>query len=362
MMFTVKNYLNLTALCAMMGAASLLSSCDSNVIYEDLAPCENRHAIRFQWNRNMLQADAFAGNVKSVAVYGFDENGVLAFELSQSGDALAQQGYTLPLDSIQPGVYSVVAWCGLDNSEDEDVATRGESFHVSATEIGKTTVQELRCRMEREIENGIHYSREQLYDLYHGTAYGIEIYPKTSENTGDHVYTINLTKDTNNVRVMLQQMGNDVNVQDFSFCIEEANGTLSSDNELLNEDEVINYEPFHTENGVAQTTPGGTRAGDPISSVGVAMAEMKMSRLMADKQSVLTIRNSDGSRVLQIPMTDYALLGRSHEADWMTDQEYLDCQDSYKLMFFLDSNGSWISSTINIQGWTIYKQDSEFGK
>lgn len=351
-MFNVKNYLNWQVACALLGAASLFSSCSDNLIYDDLAPCETRHAIRFQWDTNMVGVDAFRGNVHSVAIYGFDKNDKLAFEFAEKGDALAMQGYTLPITGVEPGEYTVVAWCGLDND------TRSESFLVSDTEIGKTTRQELICRMERDIEDGVHYSREQLYDLYHGTAYGVNIYADNDmEHQGDHIYNVNLTKDTNNVRIMLQQMDKDVHVDDFSFCIEEANGTLGSDNELKNEDEVINYEPFHTDEGVAGVVEGTSRAEGAVEGLGIAIADLKMSRLMARRNSVLTIRNSDGSRVLQIPMTSYALLAKPFDSEGFTDQEYLDRQDNYRLMFFLDSKGTWITSKIMIQDWTFYGDD-----
>lgn len=347
-MFTLKNYLKLPVAAALICAAGMLTSCDSNPIYEDLAPCEARHGIRFQWNTNMVGADAFRGNVHSVAVYGFDKDGVLAFVITEKGDALAQQGYTLPIENVPPGEYTLVAWCGLDND------TPDESFKVEDAVIGETTLQELNCRMERQIEKGTHYSREQLYDLYHGTAYGITIYDnQTPDFAGDHVYTVNLTKDTNNVRVLLQQMGKDVDVRDFSFRIESANGLLASNNELADE-EVINYEPFHSENGVANVD---TRAEGAVTGVGVAVAYMKMSRLMFKKPTVLTIRNGDGSKVLEVPMTEYALLARPFEAISFTEQEYLDRQDDYRLMFFLDSNGSWVDSRVVINSWTIYNQE-----
>ncbi len=348
-MFNVKNYLNWQVACAMLGAASLFASCDS-VIYDDLEPCETRHALRFQWDTNMVGVDAFRGNVHSVAVYGFDKNDRLAFQFEEKGDALAMQGYTLALTGIEPGEYTVVAWCGLDNDATD------ESFIVADTEIGKTTREELICRMEREIEGGVHYSREQLYDLYHGTAYGVSIYDSTDmENQGDHVYLVPLTKDTNNVRIMLQQMDKDVHVDDFLFTIEEANGTLGSENDIL-PDQTINYEPFHTDEGIAGTIEGTTRADGAVEGLGIAIADLKMSRLMARRNSVLTIRNTDGSRVLQIPMTQYALLAKGFEAEGFTDQEYLDRQDNYRLMFFLDSYGNWQSSRIVVNSWTIYKQ------
>lgn len=354
-MSNVKNLLNWQLAAAFLGAASLFASCDS-VIYDDLEPCESRHAISFRWEKNMVGADAFRGNVKSVTVYGFDQYDRLAFQFSEKGDALAMQGYTLPITDVAPGEYTIVAWCGLEND-----GTRAESFIVPQAEIGRTTRQELNCRMEREIRaDGTHHSSKQLFDLYHGTAYGVTIYERNDmEHQGDHIYTVNLTKDTNNVRIMLQQMDKDVYVDDYSFKIEEANGLLGSDNELKT-DPVINYEPFHTAEGVAGIVEGTSRADGAIEGLGIAIADLKMSRLMARRPCVVTIYNSDGSSVLQIPLTEYALLAKPFEAEGFTDQEYLDCQDNYRLMFFLDSKGTWISSRININSWTIYKQPGNF--
>ena len=356
-MFNVKTHLNWPLACAFLGVASLFASCDST-IYEDLPACETRHAVRFVWDTNMLSADAFRGNVHSVAIYGFDKDDKLAFVLEESGDALAMQGYTLAIDvpNLEPGDYTLVAWCGLDNSYDQ--TTRSESFIVSDAEIGITTRQDLLCRMERDVHaDGTHHSAEQLYDLYHGTAYGVTIYDKEDlDHQGDHVYQVNLTKDTNNVRIMLQQFGKDVDVNDFSFRIEEPNGTLGSDNELADE-EVINYEPFEQLNG---SVDAETRADGALDTSNVAIAYLKMSRLMARGQSMGTVSNSTNDKVIQIPLTKYALLARDYEAFDFTDQEYLDRQDNYKLMLFLDSQGNWSSSRIVINSWTIYNQNTDF--
>lgn len=355
-MFNFKNYLNWPVAAAFLGAASLLASCDS-AIYEDLPICESaRYAVRFVWDTNMLSADAFRGNVHSVAVYGFDENDKLAFLLEESGDALKMQGYTLPIEveGLEAGNYTLVAWCGLDNSNED--ATRAESFIATDVEIGKTTRQELKCRMEREVRaDGTHHSAEQLFDLYHGTAYAQIYDEKDPDGLGDHVIQVNLTKDTNNVRVMLQQFGKDVDVNDYTFTIEEPNGELGSDNEIA-DNTMINYEPFQALNGEVDTE---TRADGAIDGLGVAIAYMKMSRLMARGQAMVKIRNSKNEQILQIPLTKYALLARDYDGLDFTDQEYLDRQDNYKLMLFLDSNGSWASSKIIIQSWTIYPSEED---
>lgn len=37
----------------------------------------------------------------------------------------------------------------------------------------------------------------------------------------------------------------------------------------------------------------------------------------------------------------------------MSDQEYLDRQDEYNMVFFLDENDRWVNSTIYINSWKV---------
>lgn len=190
-MFTVKTFSNILASAALIASAASLSSC-SNVIYDEPDSCEANHSLRFCWDHNMLFADAFKGNVSSVAVYGFDaDSDKLAWVITDKGDALAKDGYVLSLNGVEPGEYTVVAWCGLDNNAGES-----ESFFASDMKIGVSTRQELNCRMEREIrDDGSHHSSDDLFDLYHGTVSDVVIYDPMETNTeGDYVYTVNLKK------------------------------------------------------------------------------------------------------------------------------------------------------------------------
>ena len=53
----------------------------------------------------------------------------------------------------------------------------------------------------------------------------------------------------------------------------------------------------------------------------------------------------------------FRIKGKYNEA--LSDQEYLDRQDEYNLVFFLDDRGSWISSQIIINGWKLVLNDVE---
>lgn len=358
-MFTVKNYLNYAGVCALLGAASMFTSCDS--FYEDLAPCDTppRHGIRFVFTNNIVGADAFSTQVRSVAVYGFDSNDKLAFYIHEKGDALAMQGYTLPLEEkLEPGNYTLVAWCGLENE-----GTRSESFTISDNEIGVTTRQELLCRMEREVRiDGTSHSSQDLYDLFHGTAY-IEVYDEDEFKNGeDEVYTISLTKDTNRVKIILQSLsGEDLDVNDFYYTIEDSNGLLSSENDLEDDDEIV-YHPYNRENGTATIDLDPQTRAAVVNNT-IPMVDITMSRLMARRQSWMTIQDktNDNNTILRIPLTDYATLVKGNYNRIMTDQEYLDAQDNYVLMFFLDKDRSWLSTRIVVNSWTVYTQPADLG-
>lgn len=354
-------FLHTLAAIIIIATTATLTSCDST-IYEDLEPCEVSHGLRFIWDHNMLFADAFAGNVSSVAVYGFDSHSdKLAWIRTEKGDRVSMNGNTLTLTDVPAGDYNVVAWCGLTND-----GKRPESFVPAEMQIGKSTRQELYCRMEREIrEDGSHHSSSDLYDLYHGTAYGVKIYDgNTTTENRNHIYDVKLKKDTNRVRIILQQLsGNDLDVENFTFTIKESNGLLGHDNRLM-EDEEVTYHPHSTLSGIAgvDTDPKDVDLGSRANTnVRVAIADLTISRLMADRKSTLTILNDEGERVVRVPLTDYALLVKDNYRRPMTDQEYLDRQDSYTLTFFLDKNGEWAAASIIINQWAVVPNDVDFG-
>ena len=74
----------------------------------------------------------------------------------------------------------------------------------------------------------------------------------------------------------------------------------------------------------------------------------------------LTVTNNETDEtVLSIPLIDYALLVKGYYNRNMSDQEYLDRQDVYDMVFFLDKDGSWMNSYIYINSWKVVFQDTE---
>lgn len=321
--------------------ALFFSSCENSIIFDSEGDCGVQYRIRFKYDMNMEFADVFGREVTSIALFAFDENGILVYQGSESGDALSAEDYSLPLD-VQPGEYELVAWGGLGD---------GESFTIPATEIGVTTKEELVCRMNTLLENDVNVVDKDLKPLFHG-----QLDVTVGDHPGIYYRTMPLRKNTNVVRVLLQQLsGKDVDPSMLSFEIQDFNGVMAYDNSLLGDDLVI-YKPWNISVGEADVDAEVYRTNVSRSgnSVGVVVAEMSVGRLLKSMRPVLVVRNLQQDKVvLSIPLIEYALLVKGYYNRAMSDQDYLDRQDEYNMTFFLDESGSWISSSIIVNSWRI---------
>ena len=260
----------------------------------------------------------------------------------------------MELKDLKPGTYDIVAWCG-DGLKDGNF------------ELGpQDNIDDIYCIMDREYNTPKSYVTglvtKDVGQLFHGIK-RIEF----AETYGTHERTIELVKNTNQVRVILQHLsGIDVNPDDFEFTIEDNNGFLASDNTVVQDDQIV-YFPWSVTAGSAgidaDIYPPVAPELQPKSqtSVSVALAEFTVNRLVTENNPVLSIYNvrENHRRVLAIPLKDYALLVKGNYNKNMDDQEYLDRQDEYNLTFFLDEHGNWASSRIIINSWALVLDNTE---
>lgn len=330
-----------------VAALSGLASCED--FYEYGADCVVTYRVKFRYDMNLKWADAFANEVKSVRLYAFDEGGTLVREFTEAGSRLADPDYSLTLD-LPAGNYHLLAWCGIDNE-----SLQSPQFRVPAATAGMTQLEALTCRLERRNDESwpSAYSSERLEFMFHGQL-DVELPESTN---GDYVYIVPLTKDTNHVRIILQQLsGQEMDVEKFRFTIEDDNGFYAHDNSLL-EDETVTYRTYRTTSGTASVGKEDTRA---LIDVQGAIADLSVGRMMADhkKKMTLTITNTEnGATVARVPLIDYALLAKDYYEEAyghrMSDQEFLDREDEYVLTFFLDESMTWNAASILIHSWRI---------
>ena len=321
--------------------AGSLASC--NVLTEEDQDCALY--VRFKYDMNMNFADAFQNAVNSVTLYAF-KDGVLAYQRTEEGELLKQNGYRMRIDEIpyrEKHKYDYITWAGEPNNE---------SFTIPVLTVGKSTKEDLFCQLNRA-GNGV--VSTDLEDLFHGMTNGQDYGRSASSAAGDEV-VIPLTKNTNNIRIVLQHLsGKPVDVNKLNFTITDKNGLMNYDNMLLGED-VITYKAWHKAQGSAGI---GEQQEGVITEVNLALADLTVARLMADEEPILVVTNDEEEMVIRIPLVDYALLYKRLRYEDMPDQEFLDRQDEYNMTFFLDENYRWINQFIYINSWKVVLQESE---
>ena len=331
-----------------MTMGSAVVSCD-NILAEEDVDCSVEYRVRFKYDYNMKYADAFANEVSSVTLYAFDDNGKLAFQKTEEGDILKSKDYYMTLD-VDPGDYRLITWAGRLDEE--------ASFSVPLLTEGVSTYEELKCRMDRAYSraaDGSAYIDTELTGLWHGEIAKQNL-PSRAALIQD--VTVPLVKNTNKIRVILQQMeGTDIDVENFEFTITDDNGYMNYNNMLL-DDEILTYYPYyHADGSTAFGDDTKVEEGDGIS---VAIAQLTVGRLVADQKPRLTVTNREtGEEVLSVSLIPLLQLTEAEGHD-MSLQEYLDRQDEYSLVFFLDEGMHWINTQIVINDWIVRFNDMSY--
>lgn len=338
-------------------------SCDDKM-FESEGDCEVTHVVRFRYDLNLKWADAFPSEVNSVHLYVFDSNGVFVKEYLGRGEDLTSPDYCIALD-LPVGDYKFVAWCGLEND-----GVEMKSFTVPQPVAGVTMIEELTCALNTKRaalrsseDDTIEYSDERLNFLYHGYM-EVSIVDDHDGQTFEHV--MYLTKNTNHVRIILQELtGDGMDKNDYEFTIEDANGFMEYNNELRGSS-VVTYKPWNQDSD--ELGVGKDEAETGLQYVRGVYADLTLGRMMASHKNdmMLTIRNTKTQKVIaRVPILQYALLSKDYYEEaykhkMVNDQEFLDREDEYVLTFFL-KGGEWEKSVILIHSWRVVLHDYDLG-
>lgn len=325
-----KSVLWMTYLAGILSAL-LPASCDT--ITEELQPCE--YYVSFRYDYNMKFADAFPGEnsqVENITLFIFDANGVYMGKLENNGPFA--EGYLMPF-TPGAGTYKLVAWAGLSASLD--------SYEVPALEEGVSRIEDLTVKLKRAA-GGL--MGNEANHLFHSLAEEV-----TFPEGGHHTHEMSLVKDTNKFRIILQMMGQDfpAKLDDVNVSITDENGFLNYDNTLLT-DETLTYLPYVESNNYVSNGSNG--------QIKVLAFELNTLRLMATRHPHLTISYASGGStvtIADIDLIEYLLLMRMDEYSDMGNQEYLDREDEFPMIFFLAENakGDYVAVRLEINAWAV---------
>ena len=180
---------HLRNICISMTAAMSLTGC----ITEDFHECPNEYELKIVFIRNMLNADAFASQVKSVDVKVFDpDTHRLVYSCSEQGTPLATGTYRMKLP-VKPGAYDILCWGGM---------AEGQSFGYASPTA--EIIDNFNVVLNTDAD-GI--SRERHNDLYHGLVRRVTFTDNNNIGSRDvQTAEISLTKNTNRINVMLHNL------------------------------------------------------------------------------------------------------------------------------------------------------------
>jgi len=313
----------------------IAASACGELIYDDPEDCPE-YRVKFRYDWNMKYADAFAHEVKAVTLYVLDPQGSIVWSASESGEALAAGDYSMVV-KVPAGKYDLLAWCDADE--------------FGTYSFGKGSLKtDLTCSLNSKSSGDAPaYVDTDLDRLYYGYLSAADF----SAKKGKVTVTLGLKKNTNSFKVVLQHLsGAPVDCDKFDFSIFADNALMDWDNSLLPSTEV-EYRAWSVYSGSIDL---GTRS----EALNVAIAELSTGRLVKGHSPRLNIRLKDsGETVLSVPLIDYALLVKGRYNEGLDDQEYLDRQDEYDMVFFLDEADRWVDSFIYINSWKVVLQHTE---
>jgi len=317
--------------------------------------------VVFKYDYNLQRADMFKDHVGGVTLYVFDSDGkyVRSYEqndIPSMGRMLNDEYvYCMHILDLPNGDYRFIALCN-QKGYDETLATAGAKYRRTTLSSGEDN-ENLVVTLDREYATRTtgkmaYVSNVAPLDtLWHGMTGAEAIHV---DNTDQSVATISLTRDTKMLTIGLHNLDEkdkaDMDVDDFDFFIQDVNGILAYNNDLLEDDSLV-YTPFSTWNTYASDSEGTTTEA-------TAHACLTFNRLIwhetADENALLIIRNREtGNEVAAINLTDFLAQGRNaYDYYNYSRQEYLDRSYDYYMDFFI-KNDTWqyAEVRINVLSW-----------
>lgn len=185
--------------------------------HDDQEGCEATRRVRFVYDMNMLYADAFAHEVKTVTLHAFDSEGKLVYsKTAPTSEILSEEG--MNVDDMPSGVYDLQVWAEGEERHSNSYIYKGEDGKES---WGKASMGDFQVLVNRDDNHQVNHD---LTPLFHGILRNADLTAVFGETK---TVTVRLTKDTNHFKIILQHLsGKSLRAEDFDFVITDNNGYL----------------------------------------------------------------------------------------------------------------------------------------
>lgn len=324
------------------GAILTLTSC--GVIYEDLEPCNGGAKMRFVYDYNLESANAFPAQVDCLTLHIYDAEGNFVKTITEQSTVLADEDWRMNIN-LEPGKYHAIAYGGI--------ACDKSSFAHAVNPTDGSIYQNISMQLKPDMAG------EKLHDHFHG-AVDFEIDGDALDYTP---VTLHMTKTTNNVRILLQNINGDpLDGNDFEFYITDDNTVLDHTNmpvaghstiyNAWRKGQFSTAEVGNPDN--AETDATGTRVDD----IRIGYGDLSTSRLLLTTGARLVVHSNESQKdVLSLPLCTYLAMCNNYD---FGDQEFLDRCSNYTLALLLGNDNTWVRMEISVAGYTVRINNIDF--
>jgi hypothetical protein len=359
-------------------ALTTMSSCIKEDM-DDCPPAISKVALQFDYTYNVKQADAFAAEVKNINVYAFDENGKFFDSYIESREKF-ETGHTMEITGLKDGKYTFVCL-----ARDRQVMSRAEDdemeFSFASLTPGVSTIDDLTERMGKD--NGEEIKNDKEFAALYTAKTQVD-FQRLNQNGNEGTVvtsTLSLMKCTKTYRIVLLPYENDqadFKPENFDVRIEGSAAWLDHKGEKVKNEE-ITYLPYNMERRANYDGAHTEVNEEPVDQALIYdLASSRMFERQSDRRAVRDGDeiNYDDKRIIITDLRDkdnpvelfnhslpwfLALCGEKVNQNW-EDQEYLDREDHYVLMFYVSDKRDYNMITkVNVNGWNVNIKDTELG-
>jgi len=212
-------HLKIILLLGVAFALSVFSGC----IKDDYDDCTQGINVSF-YSKTECQTDTvYPEGISNITLCVFDKNGSLV-AYQNNNDLKLRSSYSQTVE-VNSGLYTVVAWAGLNSSH----------FDVSTLQNGVTKKSDLLFRLKRALDHA-----DQLDDekIYYGESPAVYV-PQASGSQSIYENTaVNMLEQTNRITIIVEGLAR---TQDYEVEIESDNGSMNV-NGTIAADQIIEYD------------------------------------------------------------------------------------------------------------------------
>lgn len=359
-------------------ALTTMSSCIKEDM-DDCPPAISKVALQFDYTYNVKQADAFAAEVKNINVYAFDENGKFFDSYIESREKF-ETGHTMEITGLKDGKYTFVCL-----ARDRQVMSRAEDdemeFSFASLTPGVSTIDDLTVRMGKD--NGEEIKNDKEFAALYTAKTQVDFQRLNQKGNEGTVVTstLSLMKCTKTYRIVLLPYENDqadFKPENFDVRIEGSAAWLDHKGEKM-KNERITYLPYNMERRANYDGAHTEVNEEPVDQA--LIYDLSSSRMFERQSDRRVVRDGDKNdyddkRIIITDLRDkdhpielfnhslpwfLALCGEKVKQNW-DDQEYLDREDHYVLMFYVSDKRDYnMISKVNVNGWNVNIKDTELG-